>query len=258
MDIKNLQEHIKGLKGKIKKPLIVFDLETTGIDTNKDQMIQFAAIKILPKGTHEELTFRCKPTCPIHPKATESHGYKEDDLRDEKEFKEFAKQVNSFFADAEIVAGFNIARFDVKMLDRQMKENGYEGTFEGKIIYDSYPVYCSHSGRKLSDAFKFYIEADIENAHDALGDVKSTIAIMAKQAEREQNDFKAIADKTCSTDSKDVSTLERYITTKEKRHFLNFGKHKGKALDQVDKGFIKWVMERDFPKEVKAVMKKYL
>ncbi len=257
MDIKQLEEYIKGFKGKIKKPLVVFDLETTGLDTAKDQIIQFAGVKIFPKGDMEEFTFKCKPTCPIHPKATESHGYKDEDLKDFKEFKNFANLVSDFFKDAEVVAGFNIARFDVKMLSRQMEEAGFKDIFEGKVVYDSYPVYLTHSGRKLSDAFKFYTSKDIENAHDALGDVRSTIAVMAQQAAFEKSDFKAIAEKAAASSPKD-SILEKYITTKDKKHILNFGKHKGKSLDQVDKGFIKWVMNKDFPKEVKAVMKKYL
>ncbi len=254
----DISEYAKFISKNIKKSLVVFDLETTGLDTGKDQLIQFAAIKISPKGVVQELTFKCKPTCPIHPKAFESHGYKIEDLSNESEFATRAKEVVAFFRDAEIVAGFNIARFDVKMLDRQLTENGYENTFKDKIIYDSYPVYCSHSGRKLADAFKFYTSGDIEDAHDALGDVKSTVAVLAKQAEREQTDIKTIAEKTCDAKSGETSVLDRYIVTKDKKHFLNFGKHKGKALDQVEKSFLKWVMGKDFPKEVKAVVKKYL
>jgi DNA polymerase-3 subunit epsilon len=251
-----IDEYVKTISKTITKPIVVFDLETTGIDTNKDQTIQFAGIRINPDGTSEELTFICKPTIQIAEEATKVHGYSNDSLKDKPEFKTFVPKIMKLFKGAD-VAGFNIASFDIKVLIRQMTEHGKADVLKDAAVYDAYKVFMAHCTRKLGDACKFYLGQEIEDAHDALGDVKTTAAVIAKQVDKEQTTIVDIAQKTIGKTA-DKIVSDQYITYNDKSEpVLNFSKHKGTPVKDVDKGFIKWVISKDFPKSVKDILKPY-
>ena len=255
--IDNLQEFTDSIKGKISKPLVVFDLETTDADIYKAEIVQFAGIKVNPDGTTQELEFICKPSIPISQGATDVHGITNDNVENMVPFKKYIPEIIKLFKDAD-VAGFNLKRFDVKILGRQMEEAGHKGFFDDKVVYDAYLVFINHCSRKLADAVQFYLDSSIEDAHDALGDVKSTLKVIAKQLEREDAPVSEVASKLCADKEKKENELSRYITEVGGKQVLNFSKNKGTPLDKVDKGFLKWVIANDFPKVLKDICKKYV
>ena len=255
-----LQAYVNVVKKKIKRPIVVFDIETTDADIYSAEVVQFGAIKVWPNGKTQELEFVCKPNKPISQGATDVHGLSDDDVKDKPPFSQYISDLVKLFQDADIV-GFNLKRFDVKIVSRQMKDNGVEDIFKDAVVYDAYTVFCNHCSRKLTDAVQFYVGEDIKDAHDAMGDVKSTLAIMAKQQEREELPVIEVAAKLCADKTKDKDkedVLARYITERSGKIVLNFSKYKSMQIDKVDKGFLKWIMAGDFPKQLKDVVKRYV
>jgi DNA polymerase-3 subunit epsilon len=255
-----INKYISWISAKISKPIVVFDLETTGIDTGKDEIVQFAGIRIDPKTGDsvetKELTFICKPSIPVDPRAAEVHGFTDDKLKKQPPFKKFIPKILSLFDGAD-VAGFNLASFDVKILSRQMQAEGQQDFMKDAAVYDAYKVFCTHCTRKLADALMFYTNDEIEDAHDALGDVKTTIAVIASQVSQEQSTVAEIAQKTLGKTADKVISDQYIIYNDKKEPVLNFSKHKGTLIKDVDKGFIKWVLGKDFPKSVKDILRQY-
>jgi DNA polymerase-3 subunit epsilon len=250
-----IQEYTKIIATKIDKAIVTFDIESTGIDTSKDEIVQFAAVRIEPNGKVKQLTFLCKPSLPIAKAAAEVHGISDDDVKEAPEFKKFVPDIVKLFKGAD-VAGFNLASFDVKMLERQMTEHGYPEFFKDVHVYDAYKIFIQHCTRKLGDAVRFYVGQEIEDAHDALADVNSTIAVMAKQMEVENARFVDVAIKSTGK-PEDRFALGKYIVFNDKKEpVLNFSKHKGKRLKDIDQGFVQWVLKQDFPKNLKDFLKK--
>ncbi len=239
---------IKRISEYISKPIVIFDLETTGAKPDEDEIVQFGGVRIEPNGTHEVFSFLCKPDKKIHPEAVKVHGITEAQLKSEKPFKHYSSQIDKFFKDADI-AGFNIKVFDHVIIKRQMQNSGFMNTFENANIIDSYLIFLKDCPRNLGSAKKYYTGKPMENAHDALGDVLATSEILAEQLLEHKIDDVAEAIKK-----------KEYITyDKKKQPILNFSKkHKGKLLKNVDVSFLKWVLTKDFPDDVKAIIKKYV
>lgn len=255
------QQAINVLKKKIKKPIVIFDIETTDADIYSAEVVQFGAIKVFPNGKTQELDFLCKPEKTISQGAMDVHGITNEEVSKVPPFKHFIPQLVDLFKDSD-VAGFNLKRFDVKIVGRQMKDHGHAEFFKDCVVYDAYTVFCNHCSRKLSNAVQFYIGEEIRDAHDAMGDVRATMAVMAKQLERESATMNDVAAKLCA-DKKDKEgekedPLARYLTERSGKLVLNFSKHKGMPIDKVDKGFLKWVMAGDFPKPFKDIVKRYI
>lgn len=251
----NIKEYVKIIAQKHQdKPIVVFDLETTGLDPNNDEIIQFCGMRI-DKGKTKELTFLCKPSKSIPKSASDIHGITDEKVKNCKSFKEYAKDIEQLFIDA-IIVGYNSNSFDIPFIRMAMAKVGNIEFIKDNELYDAFLVYKRHHTRKLSDALKFYTNQNIENAHDALGDVKTTIAIIASQMIKEDADLQTIARKFETNTQKD--DLSRFIEIKDGKAFFAFSKNKGQALDDADSGFIQWIMKNDFPQKLKDFIKEYI
>ena len=110
---------------KLDRPLVVLDLETTGIGVEKDRIIEIAMIKSQPNGKKESFDQRVNPEMPIPAFITELTGIKDDDVKDKPVFKDIAKDVLSFIGDADL-DGFNIEYFDLHLLKNEITRAGYQ------------------------------------------------------------------------------------------------------------------------------------
>lgn len=253
-----IEKIAKDIAKFITRPLSFYDLETTGILLDKDCIIQFAAIKIYPNGKTDTLEFTCKPNKPIDQSAAEVHGITNEMVADKPLFKHFAPEVVKFFEGSD-VAGFNINKFDMIILDRQLEELGYYNTFKDTFIFDSYLLYIKDCSRKLADAVRYYTGEEIVDAHDALGDVKSTLAIAAKQLEKHNKSVTELATELTKSPSERICVGgTRYIRMDDGEPILNFSKYKDTPLKKVDPGFLKWMIKGDFPQAIKDYVQKFV
>ena len=165
----------------LQRPLVFFDLETTGVSLTKDKIVELCAIKIMPDKSRSMLLQRFYPEMPIPPSATEIHGITDDMVKNEPTFREKAKEVAAFFSGSDL-AGYNIAKFDIPLLVEEFLRAGLdENPFEKVKVIDSLSIYFKKEPRNLAAALKFYANEEIINAHSAEADVEATIKVLNGQ-----------------------------------------------------------------------------
>lgn len=254
------------MKLNLKKPLCVFDLETTGISISQDRIIEIAVIKVMPSGEVIEKSNRVNPTIPIPPESTAIHGISNEDVKDKPVFKDLAKDYAKFFEGADL-GGFNILKFDVPMLVEEFLRAGVEFDYSKKRIIDAQKIYHLMEKRNLAAALKFYCNKDLTQAHSAAADTQATLDVLLAQVERYenqpvtdnlgkpmgtiQNDMEVLHQLT-ATDMVDLAG--RMIRNDKGEVIFNFGKHKGKVVIQVLKdepSFYDWMMNSDFALDTK-------
>ena len=146
---------------KVARPLVVLDLETTGIWIEKDRIIEIALIKLLPDGSREQFASKVNPAMSIPPRVTEITGITQEDVKDAPAFGTIAGKVLQFIGDADI-GGFNVGRFDLPLLAREFLDAGITFDYSQRAIYDAQKVYHLHNKRDLSAAFAFYCQQELK------------------------------------------------------------------------------------------------
>ncbi|MBX2916805.1 MAG: 3'-5' exonuclease [Cyclobacteriaceae bacterium] len=254
------------MKLNLKKPLCVFDLETTGVNISQDRIIEIAVIKVMPSGEVIEKSNLINPTIPILPESTAIHGISNDDVKDKPTFKELAKDYARFFEGADL-GGFNILKFDVPVLVEEFLRADVEFDYYRKRIIDAQKIYHLMEKRNLAAALKFYCGKDLTHAHSAAADTQATLDVLIAQVERYenqpvtdglgkpigtiQNDMEVLHQLT-ATDMVDLAG--RMIRNDKGEVIFHFGKHKGKVVTQVLKdepSFYDWMMNGDFALDTK-------
>lgn len=252
----NLKKAAKEICKYLPKDMCFYDLETTGLDVNTAEIVQFHAIKIKVDGKVSELSLLFKPNNPIPKAASDVHGITDNIVLDAPKFEEKANEIDNFFLDCDI-NGYNSTSYDNKILDRVMAESGYNNFLGDRRQVDTFSIYKKHSSRKLADAVKFYLNEELEDAHDAKNDITATVCIFAEQLKKENKPLDEIlnADKIAS-DQMEID--KRFIKGDNGEYIMNFGKNKGMKCKDVDKGFYNWLIRSDFPDCVKTFVRQYL
>ena len=168
---------------ELNRPLAVFDLETTGVDPARDKIVEFAVEIIHPDGSRKTQSRRVNPERPIPPGASAVHGIYDKDVADAPVFREVAPALLEFFGDADL-AGFNVARFDIPLLDREFKDCGLDFGLASRKVVDAMRIFHLQEPRDLSAAAKFYLDQTHKDAHAADADVAMTTEILLAQLKR--------------------------------------------------------------------------
>src|ERR1035437_1804801 len=164
------------------RPLVFFDLETTGTILGIDRIVELAVIKLWPNGERSEYEWRFNPEMAIPAEATQIHGIRDEDVRDKPTFRDSLGEIREVFRGSD-VAGFNIARFDMPMLQSELERAGVKA-FSSRNIVDAMTIFHLKEKRDLSAAFRYFCDKDIENAHSALADVRATVEVLDAQLSR--------------------------------------------------------------------------
>lgn len=212
--------------------LIIFDTETTGVDTETDRIIQFAL-----NLDGQEKQFLVNPGVPIPPEATAVHGITDADVKNAKPFSHYAEKLHRIFKSADLV-GFGIARFDIPLLIKEFKRCGIRWEPGGRVI-DCLEIFFRFEKRDLTAALKFYCGEEHTDAHDALGDVRATEKVFRAQRKQYWKDC-VIPDMLDPSRIGWDGKLER---REDGEVILTFGKHRGKTLKAVakqDLGWLQW------------------
>lgn len=244
---------------KITEPLIVLDLETTGVWIEKDKIVEVGMIKCLPDGSQVDYLKRVNPGIPIPPNVTEVIGITNDDVKDEPFFKQIAQEVLDFIGDANL-AGFNLERFDLPLLEREMVEAGLRFPWQKHKVYDAQKVYHINEKRDLTAAYKFYCEKDLDNAHTAEADARATLEILEAQVARYgegDGNLEAL-------DAFNYKTLADFYDEGRRFRWWNgelypmFGKYaKRYSLREMaskDPKYLEWILTKDFSDDVKMLV----
>lgn len=175
---------------KLTHSLIILDLETTGTWVEKDRIIEIGMIKCVPAalapsndGERETFVRRVNPGIPIPPFVSRLTGIRDEDVRNERTFQNLASEVLAFIGDSDF-AGFNVERFDLPLLEREVFDAGLRLEWRHRTVYDCQKIYHIHEKRDLKAAYKFYCQKELQNAHSALGDTEAALEILASQIEK--------------------------------------------------------------------------
>lgn len=242
---------------KLERPLVVFDLETTGTNINTDRIVEISVLKAFPDGTVEQKCRRINPGMPIPPEATAVHHISDEDVANEPQFREIARSLFEYFEGCD-VAGFNSNKFDVPLLVQEFERVGLNFDVVTRKFVDVQNIFHKMEKRTLAAAYKFYCNADLEGAHSALADTRATYEVLLRQVEMYDelgDDIQALSD--FSKMDRALDLAGRIVLNDQDEPVFNFGKNKGRTVQDVVKrepGFIAWIMQGDFPKNTKDVL----
>ncbi len=248
------------MKLNLKKPLIFFDVESTGVDPAKDRIVEISLIKLFPDGREEVRTRRFNPGIPIPAGATAVHGIRDEDVRDEPSFAQLAKSLSEFIEGSDL-AGYNSNKFDIPILVEEFMRADMPVDFlTGARRVDVQNIFHKLEPRTLSAAYKFYCGAEMPDAHTAQGDVRATYAVLQGQLERYgeevlRNDVDFLAD--FSRMSRNLDFAGRIVLDNNDVPVFAFGKYKGRAVREIfqtEPSYYSWMMNGDFPQDTKRVI----
>ena len=260
------------------KPIVFFDLETTGVMVGHDRIVQICLLKVAPDGGTESLNLLVRPvdneghTMPIPPDTTAIHGITNEMVAYERSFPELAPTIAEFIGDADL-AGYNSNKFDVPMLAEEFMRAKHPFSLQGRRLVDVQNIFHKMEQRTLKAAYRFYCGRTLSNAHDALYDTMATYEVLKAQLDRYQgaeyeerdgtlshpvvNDMEALARFSSNASHADLVGHIGYDA--QQREVFNFGKHKGKPLEQVfaeEPSYYGWMMNADFPLLTKQVVQR--
>ena len=173
------------MKLNLKKPIIFFDLETTGTNIMHDRIVELSYIKVYPDGKEEEKTRRLNPEMPIPPQATAVHHITDEDVKDAPTFRQIAKDLLRIFENCDI-AGFNSNKFDVPLLMEEFLRCGLKFDVSNRKFVDVQTIFHKMEQRTLVAAYKFYCDKELTDAHSALADTRATYEVLKAQLDRYQ------------------------------------------------------------------------
>lgn len=237
---------------KLDKTLVCFDLETTGADIAHDRIVSIALSFLEPLGTRLDKYTLVNPGMPIPPEATNVHGITDEMVADAPRFAQIAKSIHAQITGKDL-GGFNIKGFDIALLAEEFARLDLVLPLEGIKVFDALGIFMNNERRRLQDAVKFYCGREITDAHNAAGDVESTIDVLCAQVAMYGLDTpEAIAlHSRGKWEGEELVMQDLYdpagklYVDKDGDVCYNFGKAKDTKA-RVDPGFGGWMLKQDF------------
>lgn len=243
------------MKLKLKRPIIFFDFESTGVDTNKDRIVQIAVLKVWKDGKTEEKQMLINPEMSIPLGASEVHGITDDMVKDSPKFSQVAKSLNEYFDGCDL-AGFNSDSYDVNLLVSEMERAGISFDLENRNFVDVLKLYRELFPNKLTDIYKRLFGKELEGAHDAMVDVLATKEVLEKIIDKTLDTPEKI-DYFCQGDKKRVDIAGKMYEDEEGVVRWAFSKNKDMDVKE-DRGFANWFLKQDFPQQSKDKLNEIL
>ena len=247
---------------KLEKPLVVFDIESTGTSPRKDRIIELAAIKVMPDGSEESRCWLLNPTVPIPPETTEIHGISDEIVALCPTFADKADEIFGFFLGCDL-SGFNADRFDIPCLEEEFARVGLNFAASSRRHVDVQRIYHRMEPRDLTAAVRFYCDRDHAGAHGAEADTRATLDVLKAQMAK----YPSLP--------KDVAAMDEYLVPRDPLNAdrngllrwmggelcINFGKKKGDSLRRLllnEPNYLRWIVKGDFDSEVRMIVKDLL
>lgn len=258
------------------RDLCFMDIEATGLNVVRDRIVQIAIVKYSSNGKPpEELYLMINPGIPISLEAMLVHGIQPKDVANKPVFQQVAKKIYDFIGNADI-AGYNSNRFDVPMLMEEFDRVGIEFDITKRRTIDIQRIFYKMEPRTLKAALKFYCDKDMEDAHDALADVRATIDVFTGQLEKykgvdyvdEDGNIQKAPIKKSVAALHEFTNDQRFLDATQKLRYdptgeivFNFGKYVNQPVGEVlsrDKQYYNWILNKEFSSQVKQLVKKIL
>ena len=242
------------MKLQLTRPIVFFDLETTGTNINTDRIVEISVIKLMPDGRTISKTRRINPEMHIPEEATAIHRITDEDVAQEPTFRQVASSLAQMLQGCDI-AGFNSNRFDIPLLDQEFVRAKVDFDFSKARFVDVQTIYHKKEPRTLVAAYRYYCGKDLTDAHSALADTQATMEVLLAQIEKYDdlpNEVGALSE--FASNNRNVDLMGRLIFDDQGREVINFGKYKGQLAEDVlrrDPGYYSWIMGGDFAQNTK-------
>ena len=252
---------------ELKRPLLFFDIESTGLNISADGIVELSFVKIFPGGEQRIKTWRIRPwdyehRCQrkMNPEASKVNRITDDMLDGLPTFYELADEIADWLKDCDL-AGFNSSKFDLPMLAEEFERVKLAGKdlhvdLHEPLMVDVQNIFHMMEPRNLKAAYRFYCGEELNNAHTAEADTVATYEVLKSQLDRYpelKNDVRFLSGFSCLKKNVDFSGY--LIYDKDGEAVVNFGKHKGKRLHDVyrtEPSYFSWVLQGSFPLDTKA------
>ena len=244
---------------KLNKPLVIFDLETTGVNVINDRIVEIYCIKVDPNYTEQVLHYKLNPEMPIPAETTAIHGISDEDVKDAPTFKDVAHEIQQFIGNSNF-AGFNSNKFDIPLIAQEFHRVGLNFDLSNRKFVDVQRIFHMKEPRNLAAAFSFYCDKTLENAHSAKADVVATYEVLKAQLVKYTDlgtDVDALHKLTGQDTKADLAG--RILFNEKGEEIFNFGKHRGKKVEDVfakESSYYDWMMNGDFAQNTKDVITK--
>ncbi|MGE4563419.1 MAG: exonuclease domain-containing protein [Victivallaceae bacterium] len=242
---------------KLERPLVMFDIESTGVTPGRDRIVELAVLKIMPDGTRQSVVRRLNPEMPIPPSATAIHGICDADVANSPTFAVIAANLARYLENCDL-GGYNVVNFDIPMLQNEFQRAGVPFSMENRKVVDAYTLFCKLYPRTLTAAYNFFCGKELADAHSADADTAATWEVLLGQLARHPElprELGALAE-LCNNADPDAIDRTRRFKFRDGEAVVNFGKNAGRPLKEIaeqDPGFLRWIMRSDFPDDVKKI-----
>ena len=258
------------MKLKLSRPIVFFDLETTGTDIVRDRIVEICLLKVRPDACEESKVMRINPGRHIPEEASQVHGIYDRDVKDCPHFADVADEVWDFIEGCDL-GGFNSNRFDIPLLAEELLRAGLNADLRASRFVDVQNIYHKLERRTLIAAYKYYCGKDLTNAHSALADTRATYEVLCAQLDHYagladeqgkpllENDIDQLSE--FSRMDKNVDFAGRIVMVRnaagQEVETFNFGKYKGVPVAEAlrrDPGYYSWIQNSDFTLNTKQVL----
>lgn len=239
---------------QLRRPIVFFDLETTGTNITRDRIVEISMIKVTPDGLHTTYRRLINPGMAIPAEAIAVHHITNEMVAGQPQFKQVAKEIESQLEGCDL-AGFNSNRFDIPMLAEEFGRVGINHDFSRHRFVDVQTIFHKREQRTLVAAYRFYCGKELEGAHSATADTEATWEVLEAQLDRYPDlprDIDGLSDYTCQ--NRNVDLNGRLIYNERRQEVINFGKYKGQLAEEVlrrDPGYFSWILQGDFAQDTK-------
>jgi len=243
---------------KLSKPIVFFDLETTGVNIGKDRIVEISILKVFPNGNKESKTWLVNPEVEIPAESSAIHGITNEKVVTEPTFKELAAKVNEMISGCDL-AGFNSNRFDIPLLAEELMRAGIDFDMKNRKAIDVQVIFHKKEQRTLGAGYQFYCGKELEGAHGAEADTNATYEILLAQLDKYDDIGNTVDDLSeFSTHGKRADFAGFILMNEDDQEIFSFGKYKGRTVVEVLKenpGYHNWIQNADFPLYTKKVLK---
>ncbi|MBI2730319.1 MAG: 3'-5' exonuclease [Sphingobacteriales bacterium] len=245
---------------QLTRSIAFIDLETTGTNFGTDRIVEIAIIKIHPDGTKQVKQKLINPEMPIPAGATDIHGITDDMVKEAPVFRQVANEIKQFIENCDL-GGYNSNRFDIPLLMEEFLRVPLDIEMKGRRMVDAQKIFHMMEQRTLSAAYKFYCNKTLEDAHSAEADATATWEILEAQLERYPQIGNTVDAVVKFTGEDSIVDFARRFIMENGREVFNFGKHKGRPVEEVLKTepqYYDWMMKGDFPLHTKQKLTEIL
>ncbi len=241
------------MKLKLTRPIVFMDLETTGLNLAVDRIVEIALLKVQVDGSRVMKRKLINPGIPIPPEVTAVHGITNDMVANAPSFKELANEIRQFLEGSDL-GGYNSNKFDWPLLVEEFLRIGLDFNMDGRELVDVQKIYHNMEPRNLSAAYRFYCSKELENSHNAEADISATWEVFEAQLERYPQLGETLESVKKLIGEDVIVDFARRMVMENGREIFNFGKHKGKLVEDVltqEPTYYDWIMKSEFPLHTK-------